>query len=155
MKLKCISDQSLVNTIRDKDVDGAVQFNWRFQGRSWVKEWGKCCCRPSWHRPRSGKIIHHHHHHHHYHHHHPLSSSNQHTVGPPVDPFKSHTSTSLFNVLPSFLLPFGLQFFVILGKFLRDILFICREQILLQSWCGKMNVFNKNINFYKYKYFNC
>jgi hypothetical protein len=63
MKRKCISEQSLVNTIRDKDIDGAVQSNRRFQGRSWVREWGKCCWRPGWHRPRSGKIILHHHHH--------------------------------------------------------------------------------------------
>jgi hypothetical protein len=47
MKRKCISDQSLVNTIRDRDIDGAVQSNLLFPGRSWVREWGKCCCRPA------------------------------------------------------------------------------------------------------------
>jgi len=41
-------------------------------------------------------------HHHHHHHHHIF-----HGVGPPVDPFQSHVSRSLFKGLPWFLLPVG------------------------------------------------
>jgi hypothetical protein len=37
------------------------------------------------------------------------SSSSQQATGPPVDPLQSHTSRSLFNGLPRFLLPFGVQ----------------------------------------------
>jgi len=42
-----ICDQNLVNTIRDRDIFGSVQSNRRFHGRSWMREWGKCCCRPA------------------------------------------------------------------------------------------------------------
>ena len=44
---------------------------------------------------------------------------------------RSHTSRSLFNGLPWFLLPFGLQFFIIHDNLLRGILFTCRIQFLL------------------------
>jgi len=65
----------------------------------------------------------------HHHHHHRSSSSSSsssssyHEVGPLVDSFRSHTSRSLLNGLPWFLLPIGLQiFFFILGTLLPDVL---------------------------------
>ena len=45
-------------------------------------------------------------------------SCNYHGGGLPVGPFWSHTSRSLFNGLPWFLLPFGLLFFLFLGNLL-------------------------------------
>jgi len=42
-----ICDHNPVNTIRDRDIDGSVQSNRRFHGRNWMREWGKCCCRPA------------------------------------------------------------------------------------------------------------
>jgi len=44
---------------------------------------------------------------HHYH------VASRHGVGPLVDPFRSHTSGSLFNCLPWFLLFLGLAFFLL------------------------------------------
>jgi hypothetical protein len=49
------------------------------------------------------------------------SSCSYQRVGPLVDPFRSHTTKSLFNGLPWFLLSFGLLFFIDLGNLLRGI----------------------------------
>jgi hypothetical protein len=46
-------------------------------------------------------------------------------VRPPVDPFRSHVSTSLFKGLPWFLLPVGQQCFLTLGNLFRGFLFTC------------------------------
>jgi multisubunit Na+/H+ antiporter MnhC subunit len=46
---------------------------------------------------------------------------------------RSHTSRSLFNGLLSFLLPFGLQFFIIHDTLLGGTLFTCCIHFLLQS----------------------
>jgi hypothetical protein len=40
-------------------------------------------------------------------------SGHYHGVGPLVEPFRSHTSRSLFNGLSWFLVPFGFQFLLI------------------------------------------
>jgi hypothetical protein len=56
-----------------------------------------------------------------------------HAVWPPGDPFRSHISRSLFNGLPWWLLPVGLQCFGIHCNLSRGILFIRCNQFLLYS----------------------
>ena len=46
----------------------------------------------------------------------PPSSSSYHSIGPLVELFQYHTSRSLFSGLPCFLLPFVLQFFIIISN---------------------------------------
>jgi len=68
------------------------------------------------------------------------SSSIFHGVGSLVDPFRSHTSRSLFNGLPWFLLPAGEYCFITLGNLLRGILFTWCIQFLLYSCSVKVAI---------------
>jgi hypothetical protein len=61
------------------------------------------------------------------------SSSVFHAVGPPVDPFRSHVSRSLFKSLPWFLLPVTQYCFITMGNLLRSVLFTRCIQFLLYS----------------------
>jgi hypothetical protein len=63
----------------------------------------------------------------------PSSSSSWHSVGPLVDPFRSHISRSFCNGIHWFHLPFGLYLFVILSNLLQDVLFTCCNQFLLYA----------------------
>ena len=57
-------------------------------------------------------------------------------VWPLVDPFRSHTSRSLFSGLPWFLLPLGVQFLFILFNLLQGILLTHRTQFCILSKSG-------------------